>query len=226
MDCKTCYLLCADMECKICFNKSLANYQDKNKLNCWQYYRNAKRPREIRIEMGLLKWWFKCEYGHEFELTAKQLTVNNKWCPECIQKGLYNKNTSNNIMNKEKTINTGNNITNKEETKNFTCDKCNVSFKHNFILENHYKSGLHINGKRKPRSDKKPELVCEICNNFKTISDFQLKLHMLNNHKTEEEREKEFTYYCKICKIGFFEEAGYKKHIGTSRHINKKKFTV
>ncbi len=44
---------------------------------------------------------------------------------------------------------------------------------------------------------------------------------MLNNHSTEEEKKKEFSYYCEICKIGMYAETIYNKHLISKKHIRK-----
>ena len=48
-----------------------------------------------------------------------------------------------------------------------------------------------------------------------------LKLHILNNHKTKEERKNEFPYYCELCDSCCMEEKLYKKHLETKKHKKK-----
>ena len=70
-------------------------------------------------------------------------------------------------------------------------------------------------------SDKKEEFKCEICNLYTTNQQTNLKLHILNNHKTKEERKNEFPYYCELCDSGCMEEKLYKKHLETKKHKKK-----
>ena len=56
-----------------------------------------------------------------------------------------------------------------------------------FKLDKHCKTELHKTGKKKTRSDKKEEFKCKICNLYTTNQQTNLKLHILNNHKTKEE---------------------------------------
>jgi len=107
------------------------------------------------------------------------------------------------------------------KNKPHKCEKCNISFKFKSQLEKHYKTELHKTGKKKTRSDKKEEFKCEICNLYTTNQQTNLKLHILNNHKTKEERKNEFPYYCELCNSGCMEEKLYKKHLETKKHKKK-----
>lgn len=107
------------------------------------------------------------------------------------------------------------------KNKPHKCDKCNISFKFKSQLEKHCKTELHKTGKKKTRSDKKEEFKCEICNLYTTNQQTNLKLHILNNHKTKEERKNEFPYYCELCDSGCMEEKLYKKHLETKKHKKK-----
>ena len=107
------------------------------------------------------------------------------------------------------------------KNKPHKCEKCNISFKFKSQLEKHCKTELHKTGKKKIRSDKKEEFKCEICNLYTTNQQTNLKLHILNNHKTKEERKNEFPYYCELCDSGCIEEKLYKKHLETKKHKKK-----
>jgi hypothetical protein len=107
------------------------------------------------------------------------------------------------------------------KNKPHKCEKCNISFKFKSQLEKHCKTELHKTGKKKTRSDKKEEFKCEICNLYTTNQQTNLKLHILNNHKTKEERKNEFPYYCELCDSGCMEEKLYKKHLETKKHKKK-----
>ena len=107
------------------------------------------------------------------------------------------------------------------KNKPHICEKCNISFKFKSQLEKHCKTELHKTGKKKTRSDKKEEFKCEICNLYTTNQQTNLKLHILNNHKTKEERKNEFPYYCELCDSGCMEEKLYKKHLETKKHKKK-----
>ena len=50
-----------------------------------------------------------------------------------------------------------------------------------------------------------------------------MKLHILNNHSTREEKKKGFKYYCEYCDMGTFAKFIYNKHIKTKKHKNKEK---
>ena len=110
---------------------------------------------------------------------------------------------------------------NTDNNKPHKCEKCNIGFKFKSQLEKHCKTELHKTGKKKTRSDKKEEFKCEICNLYTANQQTNLKLHILNNHKTKEERKNEFPYYCELCDSGFMEEKLYKKHLETKKHKKK-----
>jgi len=45
-----------------------------------------------------------------------------------------------------------------------------------------------------------------------------MKLHILNNHSSIEEKKNGFTYYCEICNIGYFIEHKIIAHLETTKH--------
>jgi hypothetical protein len=45
-----------------------------------------------------------------------------------------------------------------------------------------------------------------------------LKVHKLNKHSSLEDREKEYTHYCKCCDYGSFSNDMYNIHIETIKH--------
>ena len=53
---------------------------------------------------------------------------------------------------------------------------------------------------------------------FETKNKNNCLTHKLNNHSTKEEREKEFTYYCKFCDFGVFTESSMNTHNESIRH--------
>lgn len=113
------------------------------------------------------------------------------------------------------------NIQNK---KNYYCEKCNYECKFKVYYERHIKTGKHINGiitKKKYEIKKEKKIYsCEKCN-FTSEHLYNYKTHMLNNHSTEEEKKKEYSYYCVICKIGMYAETIYKKHLLSKKHLTK-----
>lgn len=111
-----------------------------------------------------------------------------------------------------------------EKDKPYKCDKCKISFKFNSQFQKHCKTELHITGKKKIRSDKKAEFKCTQCNLYTIKQQTNLKLHILNNHKTTEERKAEFPFYCELCDTGTLKETQFKKHLETKKH--KKKFEL
>ncbi len=109
-------------------------------------------------------------------------------------------------------------------TYKFICKKCNFKCYYKSIWDKHCKTTLHKTGKRKIRDDKKLNGKCTRCN-YKTLSNTNMKLHMLNYHSTEKERKDKFKYYCDFCKFGTFAKQLYNKHLNTKKHKIKAKLS-
>ena len=99
----------------------------------------------------------------------------------------------------------------------FNCDKCNYHTNEKGRFIKHCNSGIHKNGVRKTRSDKKEIFKCKLCY-FESKIYTNYKTHILNNHSTEEEKKNDFNYYCKYCKFGVMAQSLYKKHLLTKKH--------
>ena len=104
------------------------------------------------------------------------------------------------------------------ENKIKHCEKCNNTFKSNTHYLIHCETELHKTGKRKTRTDRKEELQCNICNIYKTKQKSTMKLHILNNHTSIDEKKKQFTYYCECCDFGILSESRYNNHLKTKKH--------
>lgn len=103
----------------------------------------------------------------------------------------------------------------------FVCDKCEYYTDISSSYKKHLNTELHLTGKRKARSDKKKDIYeCDICD-FTSDKEHNLKTHILHNHSTKENREKEFKHYCSCCDFGTFTESEYDKHIKTNKHKMK-----
>ena len=105
----------------------------------------------------------------------------------------------------------------KNEEFRFICNKCNYKCNQKASIDKHLKSELHKTGKRKVRSDYNGPYKCDICN-YETSNNTAYKEHILNNHKTIEEREKEYKYYCNLCNYGSESEINIKKHNLSLKH--------
>ena len=101
---------------------------------------------------------------------------------------------------------------------NTNCEKCNKKFTSNAYYLIHCETELHKTGKRKTRIDKKEELKCSICNIYTTKQPTTLKIHILNNHSSIEEKKIGFKHYCETCDYGIMNESKYKIHLETSKH--------
>jgi hypothetical protein len=109
----------------------------------------------------------------------------------------------------------------------YICNTCNFKTNSLATYEIHENTGKHkLGGIRKTRRDKKPEneIKCNYCD-YKNQNIGNLRKHTLNNHCTNEEREKEFKYYCKVCNYGSFGITEYNNHIKSKRHIENKENT-
>ena len=106
---------------------------------------------------------------------------------------------------------------NKDKYK-FFCDKCKYGTDIRSSLLQHNKTTLHQTGERgkKPIKDKQI-FKCSECE-YESQNKNNYLTHKLNNHSTKEEREKEFSFYCKICDFGVFSESSMNTHNETIRH--------
>jgi len=99
----------------------------------------------------------------------------------------------------------------------FICEKCNYKTNIKGNYEAHLLTELHLNGKRKERSDKIYPIKCDKCDViFKGKMEEQL--HYLNNHSNLKERKEKFNYYCNYCDYGTFYLDQFNKHNNTSKH--------
>ena len=102
--------------------------------------------------------------------------------------------------------------------KKYKCEFC--SFYTNYASEwnKHTKSMKHQrNGKPKEKIVDKYD--CDNCD-YKGNTHWNLKMHIITQHSTKEEREKQ-KYYCKVCDNVFFCSTYLTKHINGIVHKNK-----
>lgn len=104
-----------------------------------------------------------------------------------------------------------------EKKYKYICEKCNYKGNIPSHWEKHINTELHKTGKRKERSDKKEPRKCNLCN-YQTMNIVTFKQHILNEHSSLEEREKEFKYYCKYCNFGSFSIDSIEIHNKTKKH--------
>lgn len=77
--------LCDSSECKICYARSFASYEDSAKIACWHPTKNGtKTPRQVARSSGV-KCHFVCSScQHNFERGPNEITsADKKWCPYC-----------------------------------------------------------------------------------------------------------------------------------------------
>lgn len=48
----------------------------------WDYEKNELKPNEV-LPSSKVKYWFKCEEGHEFDLSPAMIKHRGSWCPKC-----------------------------------------------------------------------------------------------------------------------------------------------
>jgi hypothetical protein len=106
-----------------------------------------------------------------------------------------------------------------EQIKKFVCNTCDFKTNYKSKWEIHIETELHKTGKKKTRSDKLCPEKCPSCD-YKTKSNTNMKEHILNKHKTKEDRKTGFKYYCEYCDYGAFMKLFYEKHEQTQKHKN------
>jgi hypothetical protein len=99
----------------------------------------------------------------------------------------------------------------------YSCDKCKFYTNMRSLWYKHTVSGLHMEGHRATRCDKKLLDICPNCD-YTTKNNISMQTHILNNHSTKEDREKQFKKFCKYCDFGTFNEKQYDNHLETKKH--------
>lgn len=99
----------------------------------------------------------------------------------------------------------------------YICDKCNFKVNTKARWEAHIKTEIHKTGKRKKRCDYKDPLKCDFCE-YVTKNKTTLKKHILNKHKTKDDRHKDFKYYCVGCDFGTFSQKTFEIHNNSDKH--------
>jgi len=102
-------------------------------------------------------------------------------------------------------------------SKKYSCNKCKFYTNYNSLWNRHIKTEKHTTGKRKIRSDRKNPKKCYKCD-YVAINNTNMKLHILNNHNTKEERKNGFKCYCQYCDYGTLAKSLYKNHLKTKKH--------
>ncbi len=69
--------LCS-LDCEVCFN---ASFSSSDKAEFWSN-KNKSNPREV-FKNTNIKYLFKCEFDHEFEMRLNHITQRSSWCPYC-----------------------------------------------------------------------------------------------------------------------------------------------
>jgi hypothetical protein len=102
----------------------------------------------------------------------------------------------------------------------YHCETCNFGSNYISIWNQHIETTKHKNNGKTIRYNKKEPLnkKCDKCNFIAKHSE-GLMIHNLIQHSSVEEKEKEFTYYCKECDFGTFYENTYIKHCQTKKHL-------
>ena len=109
-----------------------------------------------------------------------------------------------------------------EKKFQYNCEKCNYKTNYKSHYNRHCNTELHKTGKRGAKKNK-VSYICQICKLYEGSCNTNLKNHILINHKTKEDREKEFPNYCKICDYGTFSKKMFDNHLKTKKHTKKKK---
>jgi hypothetical protein len=99
----------------------------------------------------------------------------------------------------------------------YICEKCNYKTNIKSRWNAHISTELHKTGIKKKRSDCKEPIKCGFCD-YETKNKTILNSHILNNHKTKEERKNEFAHYCACCDFGTFAIKSLNIHNETDKH--------
>ena len=98
----------------------------------------------------------------------------------------------------------------------YICNKCKFYTNYKSQWNKHIGTGKHKTGKRKPRSDRKNR-KCLKCD-YVALNNTNMRLHILNNHSTTEERRTGLLHYCENCDYGTLAKSLYDNHLKTKKH--------
>ncbi len=100
----------------------------------------------------------------------------------------------------------------------FVCETCNYNTNYESKYKQHTETLKHKNNGVLVR--KKQEIrICDKCT-FTSSHKEGFRTHYLTKHCTKEEKEKEFTYYCKLCDFGTFSKSLIEIHNNSKKHKN------
>jgi len=100
-----------------------------------------------------------------------------------------------------------------EVKKDFYCHLCEYKTSNCTNWLKHVKTQKHL------RSGKPKISKCNMCN-YESHSHWNVKLHVLSQHSTIEERMQQ-KYYCNTCDLVFFCSTYMNKHINGKIHKNR-----
>ena len=75
--------LCDNLLCDFCKNKS---FESHPKSKYWIHEKNGISPRFV-CKSTDKKFYFKCKYGHEFQISPAHINNLGNWCRFCLYKG-------------------------------------------------------------------------------------------------------------------------------------------
>ena len=97
-----------------------------------------------------------------------------------------------------------------EPDNKFICDNCKYETNRASNWLRHCESAKH------QRNGAKKQHICEECG-YETTGNWNLKVHILSQHATVEERAKQ-KYYCSDCDQVFFSPVYYESHMAGIKH--------
>jgi len=85
--CITTQKLCDNKECKKCYENSFASHEKSKYWSEKNVDKNGNiiNPRHVVKGSGN-KYYFKCEYNHDFNSSLDKISGRNGWCPICVNK--------------------------------------------------------------------------------------------------------------------------------------------
>lgn len=121
-----------------------------------------------------------------------------------------------NTSNTEEVLNNNNN----NNTDDYKCDICNYKCKYKSQYIQHLKTNKHKNnGIITKNLPNKFDGKCKLCK-YESTSSSNMKVHILANHTTNEEKKEKAKYYCDVCNYGTYIKVHYENHCNTLKHKN------
>lgn len=99
----------------------------------------------------------------------------------------------------------------------YICIQCKYECEYKSHWDQHILTEKHNNNGKIIKKEIRNK-VCKVCS-YKANTYSDARNHYLSKHGTNEEKLKEYPYFCKTCNIGTFGKSIYTAHCTSKKHL-------